>query len=444
MVTSHSLPEILTALSSEEPQLRAGGALHLSAFVDALSGEQARQLGEYMRSAGAVDLLAELLDDADPQLPQWVLGTLANLCSDAFDPASAATKAILRDCNAMERLLRHLGSTDAATQLMATAALQNMCSDAELAATAVRYGAHTWLDALVCSDSASEPLKRFAAGALLNINDHPIPSSVDEGSGGRPQTPSTDGEGSCSGASEGGTPRRKKKGLFRRNSESSRSVLPVESVPASEGGEMRLEHPYAHPEPVSAALSEEARKAMEGRAVEHTGLQKEERLKHRMRLKMAQWRKERDERSGGSAAAAAESEAGGEAGRTLDSELERQSPRSDSGSSQRSAHSFISTVSSSACSYFTACSSASASTASSALAAMQGSRRAVVGDSVDMKQESLPVGCGRVVVIRVILSVTRVTSPKLAVARRGTIFPSSAKRPVECPLANTVRLPRRG
>jgi hypothetical protein len=67
--------------------------LHLSAFVDALSGEQARQLGEYMRSAGAVDLLAELLDDPDPLLPQWVLGTLANLCSDAFDPGSAYTKA---------------------------------------------------------------------------------------------------------------------------------------------------------------------------------------------------------------------------------------------------------------------------------------------------------------------------------------------------------------
>ena len=108
MVTSHSLPEILTALSSEEPQLRAGGALHLSAFVDALSGEQAGQLGEYMRSAGAVDLLAELLDDSDPQLPQWVLGTLANLCSDAFDPASAATKAILRDCNAMTEELTAL------------------------------------------------------------------------------------------------------------------------------------------------------------------------------------------------------------------------------------------------------------------------------------------------------------------------------------------------
>lgn len=343
-----------------------------------------------MRSAGAVDLLAELLDDADPLLPQWVLGTLANLCSDAFDPGSAATKAILRDCNAMERLLRHLGSTDAATQLMATAALQNMCSDAELAATAVRYGAHTWLDALVCSDSASEQLKRFAAGALLNINDHPIPSSVDEGSGARPQTPSSDGEGSSSGASEGGTPRRKKKGILRAR-RSSRSVLPVESVPVSEGGEMsEMSERLEHPEPVSAALSEEARKAMEGRAVEHTGLQKEERLKQRMRHKMAQWRKERDERSGGSAAAAAaESEAGGEAGRTLDSELERQSSHSDSDSSQRSAHSFLSTVSSSACSYFTACSSASASTAT-ALAAI-GSRRAVVGDSLDMQQESLPV-----------------------------------------------------
>ena len=389
MATNHSLPEILSALSSEEPQLRAGGALHLSAFVDALSGEQARQLGEYMRSAGAIDLLAELLDDTDPLLPQWVLGTLANLCSDAFDPGSAATKAILRDCNAMERLLRHLGSTDAATQLMATAALQNMCSDAELAATAVRYGAHTWLDALVCSDSASEQLKRFAAGALLNINDHPIPSSVDEGSGARPQTPSSDGEGSSSGASEGGTPRaRRKKGLFRRKPESSRSVLPVESVPVSEGGEMseRLEPP----EPVSAALSEEARKAMEGRAVEHTGLQKEERLKQRMRHKMAQWRKERDERGGGSAAAAAaESEAGGEEGRELDAELERQSSHSDSGSSQRSAHSFLSTVSSSACSYYTACSSATASTAT-ALAAI-GSRRSQTGDSLDMKQDSLPV-----------------------------------------------------
>ena len=45
-----------------------------------------------------------------------------------------------------------------------------------------------------------------------------------------------------------------------------------------------------------------------------------------MRLKMVRWRRKRDERSGGSAAAAAESEAGGEAGRTLDSELEQQSP----------------------------------------------------------------------------------------------------------------------
>ena len=70
-------------------------------------------------------------------------------------------------------------------------------------------------------------------------------------------------------------------------------------------------------------------------------------------------------------------------------ELERQSSHSDSGSSQRSAHSFLSTVSSSACSYYTACSSATASTAT-ALAAI-GSRRSQTGDSLDMKQDSLPV-----------------------------------------------------
>lgn len=57
-----------------------------------MSGEQARQLGEYMRAAGAIDLLAELLDDPDPLLPQWILGTLANLCSDAFDPVRRAPR----------------------------------------------------------------------------------------------------------------------------------------------------------------------------------------------------------------------------------------------------------------------------------------------------------------------------------------------------------------
>ena len=130
-MTTSSLPEILAALSAaNDADLRAAGALHLAAFVDAVSGSQAAQLGEYMRSSGAIQLFAELLDDEDARIPQRLLGTMANLCSDAYDPDSALTKMALRECHCIERLLRHLLSTDAATQLMATAALQNMCSDA--------------------------------------------------------------------------------------------------------------------------------------------------------------------------------------------------------------------------------------------------------------------------------------------------------------------------
>ena len=330
---------------------------------------------------------------------------------------------ILRNCNAMERLLRHLASTDAATQLMATAALQNMCSDAELARVAVSHGAHQWLDALVCSDAASEQLKRFAAGALLNINDHSLGSpqggTLPDGSPLRPcsaQGPPGSGGGSSAGSGleeasdespEGRRAQRKesflRRGLGRRKS-SVRAVTPTCGSPdgapgdgfggdGATGGDGTAGGGGAGAGAAGAAVpimavSEQAQKAMNHRQSEHTGAQKEERLKQRMRHKMAQWRRERDEQaraSGGGGgggrggAGGDDDDAGGRCSLSIDElqenaelDAELQTERSDSGSSHKS---FVSSVSSSACSYFTACSSLSTSTTSTDHGAGGGSRR---------------------------------------------------------------------
>ena len=363
----------------------------------------------------------------------------------------------------MERLLRHLASTDAATQLMATAALQNMCSDAELARVAVSHGAHQWLDALVCSDAASEQLQRFAAGALLNINDHalgspqggtPLPDGSPAGGalgaatgalrpGSASGTPGSGGGGGGSGAGsgleeatysseespEGRRAQRKesflRRGLGRRKG-SARAVAPVtcsppDGAPPSDGG-IGGDGASGGGDGATGggggggagagggggagaavpvmAVSERAQKAMDHRQSEHTGAQKEERLKQRMRHKMAQWRRERDEQArhaggGGAGGGGAGGGGGGGAGgggrgedyddaggrcslsidelqenAELDAEL--QTERSDSGSSHKS---FVSSVSSSACSYFTACSSLSTSTTSTDHGGAGGSRR---------------------------------------------------------------------
>ena len=60
---------------------------------------------------------------------------------------------------------------------MATAALQNMCSDAELARTAVQYGAHQWLDALVRRLSSAPSLHRHRRVRLQRALCAPTPLS---------------------------------------------------------------------------------------------------------------------------------------------------------------------------------------------------------------------------------------------------------------------------
>ena len=83
-----SLPEILEALESPAASRRKRGAKHLARLVDSSVGEQACLLGEYMREAGAVELLVALLDDAT--IVQLVLMVrAATPCDAGCNPCGA-------------------------------------------------------------------------------------------------------------------------------------------------------------------------------------------------------------------------------------------------------------------------------------------------------------------------------------------------------------------
>ena len=165
-----ALPSILAGLEdSGAPQEAA--ALELAQLVDAAAGEDALRLGAALRRSGAVELLAELLAAGSALTRRWVLMAIANLSSDAFDANSAATKQLLRSCAIIERLLPLLGGADEASAIYACAALQNVSKDRKLAQRALKARVYLVLDRLVCSADASEQIKTFAAGALLNLSD---------------------------------------------------------------------------------------------------------------------------------------------------------------------------------------------------------------------------------------------------------------------------------
>jgi hypothetical protein len=165
-----ALPSILAGLEDGGASQEAA-ALELAQLVDAAAGEDALRLGAALRRSGAVELLAELLAAGSALTRRWVLMAIANLSSDAFDANSAATKQMLRGCAIIERLLPLLGGADEASAIYACAALQNVSKDRKLAQRALKARVYLVLDRLVCSADASEQMKSFAAGALLNLSD---------------------------------------------------------------------------------------------------------------------------------------------------------------------------------------------------------------------------------------------------------------------------------
>ena len=130
---------LLARLSSGSPHERAAASLFLAQQVETTSGTEAAALGDSLRVLGGVELLARLVSDSRAEVRRAVLMILANLCSDAFDPASALTKCLARDCvEPVVGILRH--DEDEVARLYALALLQNVCADSGAAERAVKAG----------------------------------------------------------------------------------------------------------------------------------------------------------------------------------------------------------------------------------------------------------------------------------------------------------------
>ena len=150
--TFNSLPAILSMLDSEETEQRAEGASYLAQLVDSSYGDDATIFADYLREAGGIEVIAELLLDPEPFIQQKVLMVVGNLASDAFDPNSAATKAIFKQHDVMARLSPFLSSREWVTQLYATAAVQNLAKDVDLAKEALQLGVHKVVQRLLRSE----------------------------------------------------------------------------------------------------------------------------------------------------------------------------------------------------------------------------------------------------------------------------------------------------
>ena len=165
-----TLPDILGKLEDPAPATRAAGAHCIAVLIDGTSGEAAVLLGEYMRDTGTHRLLVRLLGgEQDERTNCWLLTALGNAASDVVDGNAATTRELLSGLEEVVPCVQaHLQSAHPLTRLYAAAAMQNLCKNGELAAAAVRGGAHRVLEGL-CGAQEAEPTKHFAAGALVNI-----------------------------------------------------------------------------------------------------------------------------------------------------------------------------------------------------------------------------------------------------------------------------------
>ena len=103
-----------------------------------------------MRDTGTLELLVQnLLLEQDERTNCWLLTALGNAASDVVDGNAATTRELLSGLEEVVPCVQaHLQSAHPLTRLYAAAAMQNLCKNGELAAAAVRGGAHRVLEGL--------------------------------------------------------------------------------------------------------------------------------------------------------------------------------------------------------------------------------------------------------------------------------------------------------
>ena len=131
----------------------------LADLIDAAEGEWATALGSFVRSAGIVSDLVDLIDHDDAEIYALAMRVLANLCSDAVDPQSSATKEVVRTYNGFSRLLPHCYNEDPVALMYTLGAIQNLCTNIEYARMVTPA-----LRGRICE------IAEFATGAALGEN----------------------------------------------------------------------------------------------------------------------------------------------------------------------------------------------------------------------------------------------------------------------------------
>ena len=119
-----------SSLRSADPTLALE---ELAELIDAAEGEWATALGSFVRSAGIVSDLVDLIDHDDAEIYALAMRVLGNLCSDAVDPHSSATKEVVRTYNGFSRLLPHCFNEDPVALMYTLGAIQNLCTNIEYA-----------------------------------------------------------------------------------------------------------------------------------------------------------------------------------------------------------------------------------------------------------------------------------------------------------------------
>ena len=162
------VPELLLQLDSDYADERAEGIKELAQQVAAAEGEAAALLAEFLRDAGALEVIVPLISDESREVYQAALFVIGNLCGSGFDAKASTTKKIVNQEGVVGHILPRLQSGHQLTQLYSVAAMQNLCNEPEVADTATKAGAANSLERLL--SSPIEDISRFAAGALSNLS----------------------------------------------------------------------------------------------------------------------------------------------------------------------------------------------------------------------------------------------------------------------------------
>jgi hypothetical protein len=153
-----------------ELSLRVRAANEFLRWVIRAIGVEAVQMGVHLRKTRRLMLVLQLLYEADGGLQNAGLAILANLVSDAFDPASDRTKKQVLSAGVFHRLRGFVYTDDGVACASACACLQNLCKQFAFAKLACRYELHEELDRLV-RESGSEDVREHAAGTLHNMSE---------------------------------------------------------------------------------------------------------------------------------------------------------------------------------------------------------------------------------------------------------------------------------